>query len=104
LAIDPPSLFEPTRAGIQLSTLDFRPAPFDSSTGVKLRDPLDFLSVFQTSTRERYDWINPLAILALGTIGIFFIYSAQLATGRARSDQTRRHTLDRLWPVLLSTL
>jgi rod shape determining protein RodA len=57
---------------------------FDISTGVKLRDPLDFLSVFQTSTRERYDWINPLAILALGTTGIFFIYSAQLATGRGQ--------------------
>ncbi|HUL52006.1 MAG TPA: rod shape-determining protein RodA [Opitutaceae bacterium] len=36
------------------------------------------------STRERYDWINPVAILALGTMGVFFIYSAQLATGRGQ--------------------
>ncbi len=51
---------------------------------VKLRHPLDFLNIFKTSTRERFDWINPLAILALGTIGVFFIYSAQLATGRGQ--------------------
>jgi len=47
---------------------------------VKLSHPLDFLQVFQTSTRERYDWISPLAIATLGTVGLFFIYSAQLAT------------------------
>jgi rod shape determining protein RodA len=51
---------------------------------VKLHDPLDFLSIFKTSTRERFDWINPVVILALGTIGVFFIYSAQLVTGRGQ--------------------
>ncbi|MDD2763082.1 MAG: rod shape-determining protein RodA [Opitutaceae bacterium] len=51
---------------------------------MKLRDPLDFLDIFKTSTRERYDWISPLAILGLGTVGLFFIYSAQLATGRGQ--------------------
>jgi rod shape determining protein RodA len=51
---------------------------------VKLRGPFDFLSIFKTSTRERYDWISPLAILLLCTIGVFFIYSAQLATGRGQ--------------------
>lgn len=51
---------------------------------MKLRDPLDFLNVFKTSTRGPYDWISPLAILGLGTVGIFFIYSAQLATGRGQ--------------------
>ena len=51
---------------------------------MKTRDPLDFLSIFKTSTRERYDWINPVVIVALGTIGVFFIYSAQLATGRGQ--------------------
>lgn len=51
---------------------------------MKLRDPFDFLDIFKVSTRERYDWINPLAIAALGTIGVFFIYSAQLATGRGQ--------------------
>jgi rod shape determining protein RodA len=47
---------------------------------VKLTHPLDFLQVFQTTTRERFDWVNPLAILALSTTGVFFIYSAQLAS------------------------
>jgi rod shape determining protein RodA len=51
---------------------------------VNLREPFDFLSVFKISTRERYDWINPLAMLGLGTIGVFFIYSAQLATGKGQ--------------------
>ena len=51
---------------------------------MKLREPFDFLSVFKISTRERYDWINPLAMLGLGTIGVFFIYSAQLATGKGQ--------------------
>ena len=53
-------------------------------TAVKLRDPFDFLDIFKVSTRARYDWINPLVIVALGTIGVFFIYSAQLATGRGQ--------------------
>ena len=51
---------------------------------MKLSHPLDFLQVFQTTTRERYDWINPLAIATLATIGVFFIYSAQLATNRGQ--------------------
>jgi rod shape determining protein RodA len=42
-----------------------------------VRTPLDWLSVFKT-TRERFDWITPFAMAALCTIGIFFIYSAQL--------------------------
>ncbi len=66
------------------SRIDFRRPTFDSSAGVQLREPFDFLSVFKTSTRERYDWINPLALLGLGTIGVFFIYSAQLATGKGQ--------------------
>ena len=49
---------------------------------MKLSHPLDFLQVFKTTTRERYDWINPLAITTLATVGVFFIYSAQLATSR----------------------
>jgi len=51
---------------------------------VNLRGPLDFLDIFKTSTRERFDWINPSAILCLCTVGVFFIYSAQLATGRGQ--------------------
>ena len=59
--------------------LDFGPCTLESGPGVKLSHPLDFLQVFQTTTRERYDWISPLGILALSTVGVFFIYSAQLA-------------------------
>jgi rod shape determining protein RodA len=44
---------------------------------INVRTPLDWLSVFKT-TRERYDWLTPLAMAALCTLGIFFIYSAQL--------------------------
>ncbi len=44
---------------------------------INVRTPLDWLSVFKT-TRERFDWITPLAMFALCTISIFFIYSAQL--------------------------
>ncbi len=51
---------------------------------MQLRGPYDFLSIFKTSTRERYDWIGPSAISLLCTIGVFFIYSAQLATGRGQ--------------------
>lgn len=51
---------------------------------MKLSHPLDFLGIFKTSTRERSDLISPVAILALGTVGVFFIYSAQLATGKGQ--------------------
>jgi rod shape determining protein RodA len=44
---------------------------------INVRNPLDWLSVFKT-TRERFDWITPLATLALMVIGVCFIYSAQL--------------------------
>ena len=44
---------------------------------ITVRTPLDWLSVFKT-TRERFDWITPLAMAALCTMGVFFIYSAQL--------------------------
>ncbi|MGC4073687.1 MAG: FtsW/RodA/SpoVE family cell cycle protein [Nibricoccus sp.] len=44
---------------------------------INVRNPLDWLNVFKT-TRERFDWITPLVMAALCTIGVFFIYSAQL--------------------------
>jgi rod shape determining protein RodA len=47
---------------------------------INVRTPLDWLSVFKT-TRERFDWITPLIMVALATISIFFIYSAQLEWG-----------------------
>ncbi len=37
-----------------------------------------FLSVFKTTTRERWDWVMPSALTALSLIGVAFIYSAQL--------------------------
>jgi rod shape determining protein RodA len=93
-----PATREPTKAAVTAgkwaggsppgepgrSRIDIRPAISDSSLGVKLSHPLDFLRIFQTSTRERYDWISPLAIAALGTTGLFFIYSAQMATNRGQ--------------------
>lgn len=45
---------------------------------MKLSLPLDSLSVFKTSTRSRWDLVNPLAIIGLSLFGVFFIYSAQL--------------------------
>lgn len=45
-----------------------------------LRTPLDLLGVFKTTTRERFDWITPLAMAALCAIGVAFIYSAQYST------------------------
>jgi rod shape determining protein RodA len=46
---------------------------------VKLALPLDSLSVFKTTTRGRWDFINPLAIIGLSIFGVLFIYSAQLS-------------------------
>ncbi|MFT3783857.1 MAG: FtsW/RodA/SpoVE family cell cycle protein [Nibricoccus sp.] len=40
----------------------------------------NYLSIFKRTTRERYDWITPAAIFLLGTIGVFFIFSAQMST------------------------
>ncbi len=51
---------------------------------MNLREPFPLLGLVKTRTRERFDWINPVVILALGTIGVFFIYSATLATGRSQ--------------------
>ena len=45
-----------------------------------LRTPLELLGVFKTTTRVRFDWITPLTMLALGAIGVAFIYSAQFST------------------------
>ncbi|HEU5077714.1 MAG TPA: rod shape-determining protein RodA [Opitutaceae bacterium] len=46
----------------------------------KLRTPLEWLQLFRFTARERFDWVTPLAMLALCTIGVSFIYSAQYAT------------------------
>jgi rod shape determining protein RodA len=46
---------------------------------VKLLRNLDLASFFKLTTRERFDRITPACILLLGLIGVFFIYSAQMA-------------------------
>ena len=39
------------------------------------------LSFLKFATRQNWDWVSPLCLLALSTIGVCFIYSAQLSTG-----------------------
>ncbi len=39
------------------------------------------LSFVKFATRQTWDWWGPLCMLALGTIGLCFIYSAQLSSG-----------------------
>ncbi|HEX2862332.1 MAG TPA: FtsW/RodA/SpoVE family cell cycle protein, partial [Lacunisphaera sp.] len=45
---------------------------------------LDLASFFKLTTREQFDRITPLCMLALSLFGVFFIYSAQLARGRTQ--------------------
>ena len=45
---------------------------------VNLPSPTDYLSVFKTTTRGRWDLLTPIALFCLGLFGILFIYSAQL--------------------------
>ncbi|MDI1247853.1 MAG: rod shape-determining protein RodA [Lacunisphaera sp.] len=41
---------------------------------------IDLGSFFKFTTRERFDWITPVGVVLLSMFGVFFIYSAQLAT------------------------
>jgi rod shape determining protein RodA len=54
---------------------------------VKITRSLDLSSFFKVTTRERFDWITPVCLLLLCTFGVFFIYSAQLASGREQWAQ-----------------
>ncbi|MGA2693343.1 MAG: FtsW/RodA/SpoVE family cell cycle protein [Opitutaceae bacterium] len=45
---------------------------------MNLRLPVDSFSIFNTSTRERWDPWSPIAMAGLGAFGVAFIYSAQL--------------------------
>ncbi len=40
---------------------------------------VNYLNVFKTTTRSRWDRLSPFALLGLALFGIFFIYSAQLS-------------------------
>ena len=46
---------------------------------MNLRSPLDYVSVFKITTRERWDLATPIALLVLSLFGVFFIYSAQFS-------------------------
>ena len=46
---------------------------------MNLPSPTDYISVFKTNTRERWDWLTPLALAGLGLFGLSFIYSAQFS-------------------------
>jgi rod shape determining protein RodA len=45
---------------------------------VNLPSPTDYISVFKTTTRGRWDLLNPIALCGLSLFGVLFIYSAQL--------------------------
>jgi len=45
---------------------------------VKLASPTDYLAVFKTQTRSRWDLLTPFAVIGLSLFGVFFIYSAQV--------------------------
>ena len=47
---------------------------------MKFLRSLDLASFFKLTTRERFDGITPAALAVLSLFGVFFIYSAQLAT------------------------
>jgi rod shape determining protein RodA len=51
---------------------------------MKINPALDLSHFFKVSTRERLDWIAPVCLVLLATFGVFFIYSAQLASGRGQ--------------------
>jgi rod shape determining protein RodA len=46
---------------------------------MRLASSINYLNVFKTTTRSRWDRVTPVALLGLSLFGIFFIYSAQLS-------------------------
>jgi rod shape determining protein RodA len=46
---------------------------------MRLAPSINYLNVFKTTTRSRWDRFTPIALLGLSLFGIFFIYSAQLS-------------------------
>jgi rod shape determining protein RodA len=49
---------------------------------VKVTRGIDLSGFFKLTTRENFDWITPVCMAVLCLFGVFFIYSAQLASGR----------------------
>ena len=58
------------------------PSRLVASFAVKFLRNLDLASFFKLTTREHFDRITPFCLLGLSLFGLFFIYSAQLASGR----------------------
>ena len=48
---------------------------------------IDLSNFFKVTTRERFDWMTPICLVLLATFGVFFIYSAQMASGREQWEQ-----------------
>ncbi|MCX6955550.1 MAG: FtsW/RodA/SpoVE family cell cycle protein [Verrucomicrobia bacterium] len=46
---------------------------------MNLASPTEYLNVFKTTTRTKWDVVTPLALVGLGLFGLAFIYSAQMA-------------------------
>ncbi|MDP1579298.1 MAG: rod shape-determining protein RodA [Candidatus Didemnitutus sp.] len=49
---------------------------------MRISPRFDLRQFFKYSTRERSDWINPVCMGLLATFGVFFIYSAQMASSQ----------------------
>ncbi len=72
------------KSGAEFATAALRAGAAPVSTAadlVRIARSLDLRQFFKLSTRERSDWINPVCMGLLAMFGVFFIYSAQLATG-----------------------
>ena len=54
---------------------------------MKASRSIDLSSIFKVTTREQFDWITPVCLALLATFGVFFIYSAQMASGRSQWQQ-----------------
>jgi len=54
---------------------------------VKASRNIDLSHFFKVTTRERFDWMTPVCLVLLATFGVFFIYSAQMASGREQWEQ-----------------
>jgi rod shape determining protein RodA len=55
------------------------PTPSSPHLLVNLPSPTDYIAVFKTHTRGRWDLFNPIALFTLSLFGVAFIYSAQLS-------------------------
>ncbi len=53
---------------------------------MNLRSPLDYLTVFKTTTRGRWDVATPVAMAGLSLLGVAFIYSAVLQSPLHHND------------------